>query len=157
MVEVTDWRKAFRTTTLVCAAIIASLFLYALIVEILRSRLGFFSGLARPSQARPLLFIFYGLAIVAVLLTRILNRSLMKGMESDPLEERILRLSRASVITAVLAELPALVGFVLFLLIGSSRDFYLLWFGSLVLEFIFFPRLRTWQQILGEQLPGESG
>ncbi len=155
MVDVADWKKVFRTTTLVCGAIIAGIFLYALIVELVKSRMGFFSGLSRPSHARLLVFIFYGLAIVAILLTRILNRSLMKGISGDRPEERTLRLSRAAVITAVVAEIPALLGFVLFLLTGSSRNFYYLLFVSLVLEFIFFPRRRAWQEILEERFPAE--
>lgn len=151
MEPATEWRKVFWTTRLVCAAIMVCLFLYALVVEILKSRLGFFAGLARPSHVRPLLFLFYGLAIVAILVTRIVNRQLLKSGHRDIPEERILRLSRASIITAVLAELPALLGFVLFLLTGSSQDFYFLWFGSLALEFIFFPRSGAWESWL--QLP----
>jgi len=143
-----EWRKVFRMTTLVCSAIVASIFLYALAVEILKSRLGFFAGLARLSPVRPLLFLFYGLAIAAILATRIVNRQLLRGGHRDLFEEKVSRLSRASIITAVLAELPALLGFVFFLLTGSSRDFYFLWFGSLALEFIFFPRSGAWESWL---------
>jgi len=152
--QLTDWKRVFRTTTFICAAIVASLFVYAAIVEIQKSRLGFFAGLAPPSQAHTLMFVFYGLAIVSVVLARASNRSILKGRETDPPRERILRLSRASVITAVLAEIPALLGLVLFLLTGSSRDFYFLWFGSLAMEFIFFPRSKTWQDLLS--VPGQE-
>lgn len=148
MAEIAEWKKVFRTTRLVCAAIIASLFIYALIVEILRSQLVFFAGLARLRRTQPLLFAFYGLGIVAVLVTRLVNRRMMKTNESEPLAERLIQLSRGSIVVAVLAELPALFGFVFFLLTGSSRDFYLLWFASLILEFIFFPRSGTWQSLL---------
>ncbi len=148
MDQAPDWKKVFRTTTLVCVAIIGSLFIYAVIVEILKSRLIVFPGLYRIPLDRSLLYAFYGLAILAVVLTRFVNRTLTKGRENERFEERVLRLSRASIVTAVLAEVPALLGFVLFLLSGSSRHFYWLWFCSLVLEFIFFPRLKAWESWL---------
>lgn len=157
MVEGTDWKRTFRATTLICSAVIAGIFLYAVILEILKSRLAFFTGLARPGQARTLLFIFYGLAVASIVVTRALNRSLMKKKPAESPQTTIQRLSRAAVVTAVAAEIPALLGFVLFLLTGSSKNFYYLLFVSLILEFIFFPRLGTWQEILGEQVPAESG
>jgi hypothetical protein len=48
-----------------------------------------------------------------------------------------------------LAEI-AVLGFVLFLLTGLSRDFYPLLFVSLFLAFMYFPRLRVWQDLAGQ-------
>jgi F0F1-type ATP synthase membrane subunit c/vacuolar-type H+-ATPase subunit K len=156
MEPLTDLKKSFQTTVLVCSAVFVSLFIYAVIVEILKSRLGFFSGLAPVSETRTLLFVFYGLAIAAVILIRFVNLSLTKKKAADSPQMTLQQLSRAAVITAVVAEIPALLGFVLFLLTGSSKNFYYLLFASLILEFIFFPRLRTWKEILEHQFPGES-
>jgi uncharacterized membrane protein len=156
MEPLADLKKSFQTTVLVCGSVFVSLIIYAAIVEILKSRLGFFAGLTRPSETKTLFFVFYGLAIAAVILIRFLNRSLTKEKAARTPQMTLQQLSRAAVITAVLAEIPALLGFVLFLLTGSSRNFYYLLFVSLILEFIFFPRLRTWKEILGEQFPGES-
>lgn len=149
-----EWRRVFRSTRLICAAIVASLFIYALIVEILRSRLAFFAGLVKPEEARPFRVVLYSLAILSVLLTRFTHRRMMASRPGESLQESVLRLSRASVMTAVLAELPALLGFVLFLLAGSSWDFYFLWFASLVVEFILFPRSSAWESSLN--LPGSG-
>jgi len=156
MESLTDLKKSFQTTVLVCGAVFISLFIYAAIVEILKSQFGFFAGLVRASETRALFFMFYGLAITAVILIRFLNRSLTKKKAADTPQMTIQRLSRAAVITAVVAEIPALLGFVLSHLTGSRQNFYYLLFVSLILEFIFFPRLKTWKDVLGEHFPGES-
>jgi hypothetical protein len=48
----------------------------------------------------------------------------------------------------VLAEVPAILGLVMFLIGGSAADFYKLLFASLVLAFIHFPRRSAWEESL---------
>ena len=149
-----DLKRVFRTTIIVNGALLASLFLYALIVELIRSQLkpfpGFFvSGL----RSQTLRYFFFGAAIGAVVLVRLAGRTQLKVTPGEDYPHMISRLSRTAIITSALGELPAVFGFVLFLLTGFSRDFYLLLFVSLFLEFMYFPRLKFWQDLARERFP----
>ncbi|MDH4272073.1 MAG: hypothetical protein OEW18_08865 [Candidatus Aminicenantes bacterium] len=149
-------RRIFRTTSIVNGALIAGLFLDALIVELVRSQFkpfgGFVSGLNWPF----LRYVFYGAAVGAVVLTRITAKTLTRADPREDVQYFGHRLSRASIATATVAELPALLGFVLFLLAGSLRDFYFLFFVSLFLEFMYFPRFKAWQDLIREKFPKEG-
>ncbi len=148
-----DLKKSFRMTVFVSGAIIATLFIYAVIVEIIKSELKPFKGLILTSDIHILRYLFYGLAVLVVVLIRILGRTLLKGNRGDVPQIFIQKLSRAAIIISVLAEIPALLGFVLFLLTGASRDFYYLLFVSLFLEFMYFPRIKTWEEMIKNTFP----
>jgi hypothetical protein len=105
------------------------------------------SGLGHQTLRYP----FYGAAIGAVILVRFFGRTQFKVTRGEDLQNLISRLSRTAVVTSALGELPAVLGFILFLLTGFSRDFYILLFVSLFLEFMFFPRLRVWQDLARER------
>jgi hypothetical protein len=85
-----------------------------------------------------------------VVLVRLAARSALRVRPGEDQRGLVSRLSRASVVTSALAEIPAVLGLVLFLLTGLSRDFYPLLFVSLFLEFMYFPRLRVWQDLAGQ-------
>jgi hypothetical protein len=143
-------------TMIVQAAVVASLFIYVLVFEVLRSRV---QTLPRPVggiNPQVLRYVFYGLGILAVILTRILNRVLLKDRPGELLPVFLHMLSRAAVITSVLSVAPAVLGFVLALLTGGSRDFYYLSFVSLFLVFIYFPRRRVWEELLREKFPQDE-
>lgn len=148
-----ELRRAFRLSVIICAAILATLILYAVIIEILKYELKPMRGLLPAPALVTFRYIFYAAAIVVILLIRFFARSLLKRAKEDALRQAIQNLSRAAVITCLLGELPALLGFVLFLFSGSSRDFYPLLFVSFFLEFMYFPRIRNWEEILKEQFP----
>jgi len=150
-------KKVFRTTVFVSGAMLASLFLYALMVELVRSQLKPFPGLLVSGvRHQTLRYLFFAAAVGAVVLVRFAGRARFKKTPGEDLTRLIFRLSRTAVITSALAELPAVLGFVLFLLTGFSRDFYVLLFSSLVLEFIYFPRQRDWQDLVRESFPRQG-
>lgn len=149
-----ELRSAFRASVVICAAIIASLFLYAVIIQILKSQLNLGSGLVAAGSFAFLRYIFYGAAIAAVLLSRFLLRRLARPAERETPRQAIQKLSRATVMACVLGEVPALVGIILFFLSGSSRDFTILLVVSLFLQFMYFPRIKAWQDALRERYPG---
>lgn len=152
-----ELKRGFRTTIIVSEALVASLFLYALMVELIKSQLRPFSGfLVSRLHHQTLRYFFFGAAAGAVVLIRFAGRSLLKTRPGEDLRELISRLGRTAVITSALGELPAIIGFILFLLTGYSRDFYILLFVSLFLEFMYFPRLKVWQEVAGERPPHKS-
>jgi hypothetical protein len=148
MEDLSGLRKAYRTSSLVGAAVIASLFLYAVVVEVGRAWLKPFLGFARVENALVLRYAFYAAAIVIVISSRILNSLILrKSRQADP-KAVIRKLSLAAIVSMTLGEGPAVMGLALFLLGGFSRDFYMLLIVSLFLEFMYFPRLRNWEDYL---------
>jgi hypothetical protein len=138
------------------SALIAGLFLYALVVELIKSQFKPFAGFLPEVHFQSLRYIFYGAAIAAVVLARISARVMTRAAPEEDIHRFGQRLSRGTIVTATLAELPAGFGFVLFLLAGFSRDFIFLLFVSLFLEFMYFPRYRVWQDLAREKFPKEG-
>jgi hypothetical protein len=151
-----DLKKIFRAILVANGALIAGLFLYAFIVVVVRSQWQAFRGLSPAAPVQTLRYVFYGLGIVSVVGIRTIGRALFKprGEETPLLFAQ--RLSRSSLLTAAVAEVPALLGFVFFFLTGSGRDFFYLFFVSLFLEFMYFPRRKTWEAMMRERFP-QSG
>jgi hypothetical protein len=148
MEDLSGLRKAYRTSSLVGAAVIASLFLYAVVVEVGRAWLKPFLGFARVENALVLRYAFYAAAIVIVISSRILNSLILRKSRQADLKAVIRKLSLAAIVSMTLGEGPAVMGLALFLLGGFSRDFYMLLIVSLFLEFMYFPRLRNWEDYL---------
>ncbi len=149
-------RRIFRTTLIITSALIAGLFLYALVVEFVRSQVRPFSGFLSGIHLQTLRYVFYGAAIGIVVLVRFATKTMAKAAPGEDVVLFSQRLSRKAIVTAALAELPAVFGFMLFLLVGSWRDFYYLLFVSLFLEFMYFPRLKVWQDLIQENFPQEG-
>jgi len=151
MEDLSRLRKAYRTASLVGGAIIVSLFLYVAVVEVGRAWLKPFLGLARIENPLVLRYAFYAAAIVIVIFSRIVNSLILRKSRQDDPEAVVRRLSLAALVSMALGEGPALMGLALFLLGGFSRDFYMLLIVSLFLEFMYFPRLRNWEDYLKDR------
>ncbi|HPW18976.1 MAG TPA: hypothetical protein PLP83_11460 [Candidatus Aminicenantes bacterium] len=140
--------RALRPATWVAAAALASLFLYLATVEALKATLEPFRGFASVGDTQPLRYAFYGAGAAAVLLILLLRPRLFNRRAGEDAATALLRLQRASFLTVVLGEVPALLGLVLFLIGGGAADFYRLLAVSLVLVFIHFPRRVAWEEWL---------
>jgi hypothetical protein len=156
MEPTSDLKRVFRTTVIINGALVACLFLYVLMVELVKSQLRPFTGLDSGLRFQTLRFLFFGAAVGAVVFVRLAGRTVPKMMPGENLHQMISRLSRTAVITSALGELPAMLGFVQFLLTGFSRDFYILLFVSLFLEFMYFPRLQVWQDLARKRFPQQG-
>jgi hypothetical protein len=143
-----DIRRAHRAVLAVAVAILSSLLVFLALGEVIRARFKPFSGFLGGGDPQTLRYIVYGLAVVIVILIRFLRQALLRRTPEDSRMTLIHRLSRASLVTLVLGEVPALLGLMLFLLRGLNRDFYALLFVSLILIFMYFPRLATWNEWL---------
>lgn len=152
-----ELKRQFRTTLIISGSVIAGLFFYAVVVEVIRTQMKPYQGvLASGAGGEPLRYLFYGAAAAAIILVRFVGRNLLRASPNESAPQLVARLGRAAIMTAALAEIPAVLGFVLFILTGLPRDFYILVFVSLVLEFMYFPRLKVWQDIVRERFP-QSG
>jgi len=151
-----EWRTALRAAMFVHVAIIAAVFMYAVILEVLKATLRPMPRLAAGTNIQVLRYIFYGLAVVAVIAVRLVNRGMLRDRPGEPFPELLHRLSRTAILTSILCEAPAGLGLVLVFLTGTIRDFYYLLFVSLILAFMYFPRSRTWTEILREKFPQQG-
>ena len=146
-----ELRKAYKGASLIGGAVIASLFVYGVCVEVIRALFKPFVGFGRVGNPLGLRYTFYAAAIVLVIVNRVLNSIILRNPGRDNLRTTVRKLTRAALVSMVLAESPAILGFVLFLVGGFSRDFYMLLMVSLFLEFMYFPRLRNWKNYVKDK------
>jgi hypothetical protein len=154
MEQTDDLKKPYHTAVMINAAIIGTLIAYAVIIEILRKQLAPFQGFVESMDFSALRYIFYGIAVINIFLIRIAGVSLLRKRISDEIKLIRLQLLKASIVIAALCEIPAVLGFVLFLLIGSVRDYYQLAGVSFILVFLHFPRYGKWEE--WAKNPGKS-
>jgi len=145
MKQTDDLRKTYHIAFLINVAVIGTLILYALVIEILRRQLAPFEGIPEVSNVTLLRYILYGVAILNIFLIRIMRGLLLRQQRSEGFNLLRLKLFRVSLVTAALCEIPAILGLVLFLLIGSIRDYYQLAGVSFILVFLHFPRYGNWE------------
>jgi hypothetical protein len=125
---------------------VASVVIYAVAVELLRTRLG--PGGAAPGVPADLLrYAFYLLAGVEGLAIPFVRRA-VEALPGDRASVPA-RLRTGAVAVAALAEVPAVMGLVLFVLAGRRWDFYLLAGWSLLLQLRHFPRRERWAEAAG--------
>lgn len=118
-------------------AFIVSLFVYALVAELLSSQVQNFPlQITENPDYSKLRYIFYGVSIILIILVRSLRKTLLK---KAPVHIN-------AIITAAICESPAILGLILFILSGIKRDFYFLLIISLFLLFMYFPRLSHWEE-----------
>lgn len=141
-----ELKKAHQISLVLHIAFMVTLIIYAFTVEILRRHLQDLQGFVEDVNRSWIRYLFYGLVIAHVFIIRFIRNIFSKRMTSD--EERILigQLSRVSIISSALCEVPAVLGVVLFFIIGTVRDFYVFLFVSLVLFVMYFPRYANWEE-----------
>ncbi len=139
----------FKIATAIAGSVVASLFIMFAAEEVIRAVFRPFRGFAGFKGGLLVVeYAFIGLAVVVIVLIRGLRQALLVRRPGEDVKSAIHRLQRISVITAVLGEVPAIGGLVLFLLTGLNFVFYALVFASLCLVFIYFPRLASWEEWL---------
>jgi len=126
------------------AAIIASLFICAAVVEWIRSTYTPFDGFANYKWFPRLKTFLYLMAMFNILLIRYVVMRIYIAPGPDNFKTIIKRLSNANIASMLISELPCFYGLVLFLLAGDLIDFYLLFGLSIIYSMIYFPRFKAW-------------
>jgi hypothetical protein len=139
-------KKAYRTSTLISSAIIGSLFIYLVVEEIIKAQYVPFEGFVSGFNSTPLRYALYVLAVAQLAVIIKIRGILLKKDAFENIERVTIKLTRTSIITSALCEVPALYGLILFLLSGLSRDFYILLIWSGFLFFLYFPRYSDWEK-----------
>ena len=143
-----DLRTHLRTASLIAVSVIVSLLLYLGVVEFIRARFRPFRGFLAVADVQLLRYAVFAMAVLVVIPIRVLRPHWLRRAAGDDAETALHRVEKASLLTIFLAEVPGLLGLLLFLVAGLNRDFYILVFASLVLVFIYFPRRSAWEEWL---------
>ena len=141
-------RRHLRPAAMVGTAILASLALYLVLVEVFRSVLRPFRGFAAGMPLQPFRLAAFGSAAAVILMILLLRPRLLGRRGQEDVPSALGRLQKSSIVILVLGEIPSIVGLGLFLAGGNAVDFYKLLFASLVLTFIDFPRRTAWEEWL---------
>lgn len=154
-----DLCKAYRITTIIGFTMIASLIVYAGMVELIKKQNAPFGGFSpMPDIIAMLRYALLGVAVVEFLMIRILNKLMLSGKvptrsssTTVQFAPAVQRLMGASIVTYSLCESVAIYGIALFLIQGNSSDFYLFLALSLAYFIIYFPKYGNWEGWIVEQ------
>jgi hypothetical protein len=144
MADAGDLRRDYRVTAVVAAAMIVSLAAYAAVVVVFQSQHEDFSGFA-PERISGLREGFLVAILFVLIGIRMSRKAILTKERGDTSRTLVNRLRLATITTFAMCEVPAILGLVLFLLGGSSKDFYSLALVSLAFMVLYFPRYRHWE------------
>jgi len=158
-IENNDLHKAYRMTMFIGVVMIASVFVYAVVVEVLKKQHEPFGGFAPMGDViSTLRYVLLGVAAVDFFVIRILNTLMLSAKTPtrrsamvSPFSPEAQRLMTASIVTFALCESVAVYGLVLFLIQGYSSDFYLFMALSLFFYSVYFPKYGKWEEWIKEQ------
>ena len=132
---------AHRQTMLVTGAIATSLIVYAVVAEVLQRAQPQPPVVGGGDMIRIVAFIVAGVAIF----TATVVKSVMLRNTPATAEARLARLRAASIVSVAFAEMPAVLGFAIFIISRSRPDFYVLLVVSLYMIVRHFPKRDAWE------------
>ncbi|MBU4233571.1 MAG: hypothetical protein L6277_16980 [Desulfobacterales bacterium] len=140
--SLTTLKARYLAINFIGLAMIASVFVYAGVVELIKWQLAPFAGFAKldPQTVALIKYAFLALAAAQFGVIKAVQK-ILPARSAD-------NLSRAAVITFALCEAVAVLGLVLFLLAGQPIDFYIFMVISLGFFYLFFPKYDQWEQRL---------
>ena len=121
-------------------AMIASVFVYAGVVELIKWQLAPFAGFAK-LDPRTVGLLKYGFLALAAA-----QFGIIKIVQIILLARSVDNLPQAAIITFALCESVAVLGLGLFVLAGQPLDFYIFMLISLGFFYLFFPKYEQWEQ-----------
>ena len=142
-----ELKGAYERSVNTSWAMVAGLVLYPIAVEITRMRDVSFAGFDPRSAGRIKDFI-YGLAIILPLCIRSIRKAILKRSKPSDLHTLARTMQTTTVVTMITAEVPALLGLLMFFLGGVYREFYIALAYSLLVILIYFPRRSQWEMLL---------
>jgi F0F1-type ATP synthase membrane subunit c/vacuolar-type H+-ATPase subunit K len=140
--NLSELKKRYLAVNFIGLAMIGSVFIYAVVVEILQRFFAPFEGFASfpESTADLLTYLFLFLALVNYFLIRIISRNISARSPQN--------LPQISIINFALCEAVAVFGLVIFLLTGNSVSFYIFFALSLLFFYLNYPKYENWERIV---------
>ncbi len=137
-----DLRKEFRSMVFFCYAMLGSLAVFPLVMELFR-RFGDVAPVLKGEYPQ-MREIFFGMALVALFVIRFLNKSMLQKNPQENVTALVKKLRTTQIVTYALSEIPAVLGLVLFFLHGFSKEIYAFFAFSLVMMVLYFPKFEHW-------------
>jgi hypothetical protein len=121
-----------------------SLIVFVIVVEVLKRS----PGLLEISEGgfEILRIVFYAIAISMVFLVSLVHAFMLKGTTTDDINRIASKLTAVTVVMTGMAEVPLILGFILFVGFGYHTDFYILGFVTLYLMVRHFPYYGQWEK-----------
>lgn len=149
-----DFRAAFGRSRVAGIAFFVELVFLVGMVAFLEHRVRLRIMIQERSAIQVFRIVLFAAGAASVVLARIVNsRMLTQARKAPGRAARLGLLNRAALSSLAASMVPATIGFVLYLLAGQTRDFYILAFVSLLLLFFYFPRPAAWEAILEDRMP----
>ena len=140
--SLTTLKARYLAINFIGLAMIASVFVYAGVVELLKWKWAPFAGFATLDPHTVALIKYAFLALSAA------QFGIIKALQKILPTRSVENLSMAAVVTFALCESVAVLGLALFLLSGQPMDFYIFMVISLGFFTLFFPKYDEWEQRL---------
>ncbi|MBI5182493.1 MAG: hypothetical protein HZA06_06245 [Nitrospirae bacterium] len=148
-----ELKKGYRIAVIIGIAMIASVFVYAVIVELIKSGGIPFKGVTPFPKFDILRYVLFGIAIFTFFIIRLIRSIVLSNRAATPQPAQgqpsfllVQKLVMASVITYALCESVAIYGLVLFFMALNSNDFYIFMIISLIYFAVYFPRYSQWEE-----------
>jgi hypothetical protein len=147
-------------TVIIGVVILASLFVYAVLIELIKKQFAPFAGFApmHDDQLTTMRYVLLGVVAVEFFAIRLVSRLMLSSKTADQRSQNVAQFSTdaqklmtAAIVTYALCESVAIYGLVLFMIQGKSMDFYLFLLISLFYFGIFFPRYSAWEEWMKER------
>ena len=143
-----------RMATVIGYGMIGTLLIFAAVVETLKAMNYEPGGFLPPSALEILRYFLLGITLIEFFMIRIVRKMILSGggrvsglpKQGDPLLSKVQKLFTAAIVTFAFCESAGIYGLVLFIIGGSSFDFYLFVFLSLALFAVYFPKYSQWEE-----------
>src|SRR4030042_4368632 len=152
-----ELKRGYRLAAIIGIAMIFGVFVYALIVEIMRMNPGFSGEPLLAKEADSIKYVLMGLALIEFFLIRLIrNRFLSREsgqtmkLQTGSVSTKVAKLLITSIVTHALCESLAIYGLVLFFVTKRPFDFYLFMGISLIYFAAYFPRYAQWEEWVRE-------
>ncbi len=143
-----------RMATVIGHGMIGTLLIFAAVVETLKATHPETQGVLPPSTLEILRYLFLGMTLIEFFVIRIVKKMILSGggrisalsNQGDPLLAKVQKLFTTAIIVFAFCESVGIYGLVLFMIGGSSFDFYLFIFLSLAFFAFYFPKYSQWEE-----------
>ncbi len=146
-------KDSHRVASIIMYAMMASLVFYIIIVEVINRTTAQPELLPNVDLIR---YIFYGFSVSAIFITQVVKALMLRNLAGADMDRVLGKLQTSNIFAAGLAQTPAILGLVMYLVWRQYTDFYMLTFVSLYITVRHFPRYAVWHRVASAAAGGEE-
>lgn len=144
-----NFKKVCATAQIICASVVASTLVLAVVVEIVK-RAGQVGSMLPPETASMVRMVFYVIVFGELMALQVLRKILLSRPQGRPVS--LDKLQTSSIVTSALCESIAIFGLVMYFIGGFYLDFYIFLAAAIALQLFYFPRQDSWKMFLEAQV-----